>query len=1084
MKLEHGKHAGTMNMRGIVILLLAALLICMCVSAASAENTDYTVRTENGYAVITGVRSGFSGKLTIPEKVNGLPVIRIADSAFEGCTGITSVVLPSSLNTIGKNAFKGCTGLTQIKIPAGTVTIGPFAFYGCRNLTTVTLSNDITTMQKGVFSNCPALKTMSHAARTKVKSLTLTPGEQTVDLTDTLDLTATVSPSGASNRALIWTSSDESVVTVVDGTVTGVSVGTATVTCTAADNSSVKATCAITVQIPVLEIVKQPENTAGTAGTTVKYEVETTGKNLTYQWQFLEPGGKWTDSPATGNKTAVLTVNVTEYKNGYKYRCIITNKLGNSITTTPATLTVRPKPAITAQPANQTVLTGTSAKFTVKATGDGLKYQWQYKTASGTAWANTAVTGSTTATLTIAAVASKNGNQYRCIVTDQYGNKLTTTTALLTVGDFGITTQPVSKTAAADTEAKFTVAASGNGLKYQWQYRASSSGTWANTSATGSTTATLTVAVTAAKNGYQYRCKITDSSNISIFSNAATLTVPAVLKITAQPANKTAVADTDAKFTVAVSGDGLKYQWQYRASSTGTWYTTSATGSTTATLTVAVTTAKNGYQYRCKVTDQYNQSTFSSAATLTVSGVLKITTQPKSQTGAADSSVKFTVVASGDGLKYQWQYRASSSGTWANTSATGATTATLTVAVTAAKSGYQYRCKVTDQYSQSVLSDTATLTVPAMLIIRTQPAGKTATAGTNVQFTVAATGDGLKYQWQYMTASGTSWTNTTATGATTATLTVAVTAAKDGYHYRCKVTDQYGESVFTNAATLTVPAALQITTQPKNQTGAADTDVKFTVAASGEGLKYQWQYRTSSTGTWANTSATGATTATLTVAVTAAKNGYQYRCKVTDQNGQSVTSNAATLTVPAMLIIKTQPAGKTAAAGTNAQFTVAATGDGLKYQWQYRTSSTGTWANTSATGATTATLTVAVTSEKNGYQYRCKVSDQYGESVFTNAATLSTPAELKITTQPVNKTVAAGTDAKFTVKASGTGLKYQWQYRASSGANWANTTATGATTATLTIPGTASRNGYQYRCVVTDQSGKTVNSSAVTLTVQ
>ena len=87
-----------------------------------------------------------------------------------------------------------------------------------------------------------------------------------------------------------------------------------------------------------------------------------------------------------------------------------------------------------------------------------------------------------------------------------------------------------------------------------------------------------------------------------------------------------------------------------------------------------------------------------------------------------------------------------------------------------------------------------------------------------------------------------------------------------------------------------------------------------------------------------------------------------------------------------------------------------------------------------------------------------------------------------LTGQPEAKTVKAGTTVKFTVKASGAGLQYKWQYRTPYG-SWKNSGATGCKTATLTIEATAARNGYQYRCVVTDANGAKVISEAVTLTV-
>ncbi|MCR5306734.1 MAG: immunoglobulin domain-containing protein, partial [Oscillospiraceae bacterium] len=85
-----------------------------------------------------------------------------------------------------------------------------------------------------------------------------------------------------------------------------------------------------------------------------------------------------------------------------------------------------------------------------------------------------------------------------------------------------------------------------------------------------------------------------------------------------------------------------------------------------------------------------------------------------------------------------------------------------------------------------------------------------------------------------------------------------------------------------------------ITAQPKSVTQAAGTTAKFTVTATGVDLNYQWQVYTS--GAWKDSSAEGNKTATLSVAVIAARNGQKYRCVVTGANS-SVTSSAATLTV-------------------------------------------------------------------------------------------------------------------------------------------------------------------------------------------
>lgn len=92
---------------------------------------------------------------------------------------------------------------------------------------------------------------------------------------------------------------------------------------------------------------------------------------------------------------------------------------------------------------------------------------------------------------------------------------------------------------------------------------------------------------------------------------------------------------------------------------------------------------------------------------------------------------------------------------------------------------------------------------------------------------------------------------------------------------------------------------------------------------------------------------------------------------------------------------------------------------------------------------------------------------------------------VEITQQPQDVTAAESTNAIFTVTANGNGLTYQWQFLPTgSGAQWSNTSATGATTSQLTIQALSYRNGYKYRCVVTDKTGNQAISAEAALTVQ
>ena len=161
---------------------------------------------------------------------------------------------------------------------------------------------------------------------------------------------------------------------------------------------------------------------------------------------------------------------------------------------------------------------------------------------------------------------------------------------------------------------------------------------------------------------------------------------------------------------------------------------------------------------------------------------------------------------------------------------------------------------------------------------------------------MGATGSGLKYQWQYSENGGSTWKNSTGTGYATASLKVRIVYAN--FHerlYRCVVTDQNGGVLICTPALLTVNSRL--ISQPEAQSGQVGNLVRYTVGASGPGLKYQWQYSENGGTSWKNSVGTGNTTATLKVRLYDGFDGRLYRCLITDANGVVLISNPASLTV-------------------------------------------------------------------------------------------------------------------------------------------------------------------------------------------
>ena len=87
-------------------------------------------------------------------------------------------------------------------------------------------------------------------ADVNVTGVSLNKNNAEIEIGGTTTLTATVTPNNATNKAVTWTSSNTSVATVSNGTVSGVAAGNATITVTTVDGGYT-ATCAVTVSAPV-----------------------------------------------------------------------------------------------------------------------------------------------------------------------------------------------------------------------------------------------------------------------------------------------------------------------------------------------------------------------------------------------------------------------------------------------------------------------------------------------------------------------------------------------------------------------------------------------------------------------------------------------------------------------------------------------------------------------------------------------------------------------------------------------------------------------------------------------------------------
>ena len=542
------------------------------------------------------------------------------------------------------------------------------------------------------------------------------------------------------------------------------------------------------------------------------------------------------------------------------------------------------------------------------------------------------------------------------------------------------------------------------------------------------------------------------------------------VRITTQPTDQTINLGDSVTLSLKAEGTGLTYQWYYKKvgqTSFSAW-----SGRTHASETATPNATWDGIQLYCIVKDSTGKTVQSDTATVTVKQGFSITQQPTNKTIKQGDSVTLSLKAEGSGLTYQWYYK--KAGQTSFSAWKGRTHASETATPNATWNGIQLYCKVKDSTGKTIDSNTVKVLFSDVVTIVTQPANVTAKTGDNVKFTVQAKGVGLTYQWYYKKAGATSWSKWGAR--TTASTTATSNATWNGMQVYCAVKNSSGTTVNSNAATITISDALTITTQPTNKTITLGDSVTLSLKAQGSGLTYQWYYKKSgqtSFSTW-----NGRTHASETCTPNATWNGIQLYCIVKDSAGNKVQSNTVTVKVnSAGITITQQPQNQSIVAGTSINLTVKATGSSLKYQWYFKKkgqTSFNIW-----NGRTHATETVSPNSTWDGIQLYCKITDGSGKTLNSSTVTINV---LSITTQPSNVTVAAGSNATFKVVATGSGLKYQWQYKKSGQTSWNNWGA--RTTASTTATSNATWQGMQVRCIVTDSAGNKVTSNAATITIK
>ncbi len=840
---------------------------------------------------------------------------------------------------------------------------------------------------------------------------------------------------------------------------------------------------------------------SGTNSTTLTLSGHT--GNVQY-WQYSTDN--WVTTTQVANTTTTLIAsNLTATR---KYRAIVQSGVCGSATSSDATVTVTTSQAnITNQPQATSACVGAGASFSVQATGSGITYQWQMKTAAGS-WGNlsnsTPYSGVTTSTLSISAVTLvMDGNLFRCETSSPC--ILLTNSAALTINTAPNTGNPSDATVCSTSNTSFTVSATGSGLTYKWQLSTNNGTNWNNISDagvySGSTTATLSITgATSGMNGYDYRCVVSGSCSPADVSSSANLTVTALPNISANTGDKTVCQGDGTTFGVTASGAGISYRWQLN---NGSGFVNISSGGvytnyTTATLTLSSTTlAMDGIDYRCVVSGTCSPSATSVSLNLTVNADVVIDNQPSNTSVCDGDNGSFSVTAHGAGLSYRWQIKNGSSSNYNNLSNGSAYSGTTTNTLILSNPGNSgdgniYRCRITGTCS-SLNTNDATLTINDVPSITQNPHyennnGNPPCEDDASHIEIHATGTGLSYHWQLSTDNGSTFSNlsngTTYSNVTTSQFYINhPTLLMIGYQYRCFVTGTCTPARTSTAITLNVWEDARIATQPIDAEicQGAGYSTSFTVSATGTGLSYHWQIQSYDQNhhhdEWNNLSNNtifgGTQTNTLTIAnATLSMDGDIYRCYI-DGNCNNLHTVSVTLTVDPTSVGGSVAGSTTVCASGNSTQLVLSGHTGTIVNWE---SSTDNWLTTTNIANTSATYTVS----------NLTTTTKYRVFVKSGVCSTATSSEATITVDPISVGGAVNSNSDVCIEANSTtlvlsghvGSVIRWE---SSTDNWVTTTSIANTTTTLTV--TNITETTKYRAIVQSGVCSSATSSAATITI-
>lgn len=486
--------------------------------------------------------------------------------------------------------------------------------------------------------------------------------------------------------------------------------------------------------------------------------------------------------------------------------------------------------------------------------------------------------------------------------------------------------QPRPAALCSGDELGFHVVASGEDLQYQWYY---------NNAAYEATNETATTADLIIENAQHDPDFYSNTFNVQVSNSCATLTSLNVGTIVSEEPNivghpesqiqcSTTEVTLSANATVNYPSDTLAFTWYHNGEPVYEY--------STDVITFAMDSAHIG-TWQCAFTNGCG-TVFGNEAVLSVIEPPVIENHPENVAVCEGEQFQLSVKAAGTGsFTYAWFNDNGEGLAYTDVTIAGIdndSTDIMTAGAASEAHEHYYYCNVSNECA-TVISDTAFVFVNQRVsIYPNNLPNLSLCTGSDTVVSIADRiyeGSTLLQEDEFENITF-AWYKVGTTDTLSRTPELHFTNVNDDVagNYVCSVINPCGEEL-TTAFTITTIQAPEITVQPQDLDVCTGQQLSVSVTAIGDGLRYSW-YR--------NGEMVGSNSSTYTAPAAMSEYGGEYYCQIRSEHGcAEVLSEVAIVTVGTNPVITAQPtpALQIKCEDESYDLTMAATGDGIHFQW-------------------------------------------------------------------------------------------------------------------------------------------------------